>query len=33
MNSKILIIGNGFVGSKLTEHLRTNSEFIVQQVS
>ena len=33
MNSKILIIGNGFVGSKLTEHLRTNSEFIVHQVS
>ena len=33
MSSKILIIGNGFVGSKLTEHLRTNSEFIVQQVS
>ena len=33
MNSKILIIGNGFVGSKLAEHLKTNNEFIVQQVS
>ena len=33
MKTKILIIGNGFVGSKLTEHLKTNNEFDVRQVS
>ena len=27
MSSKVLIIGNGFVGSKLTEHLRMNNKF------
>lgn len=33
MSSKVLIIGNGFVGSKLTEHLRMNNKFNVRQVS
>lgn len=33
MKTKILIIGNGFVGSKLTEHLKVNREFDVRQIS
>tara|TARA_E500000318_G_scaffold106372_1_gene114291 strand:+ start:5737 stop:6624 length:888 start_codon:yes stop_codon:yes gene_type:complete len=33
MSSKVLIIGNGFIGSKLVTHLKTNKNFIIHQIS